>query len=100
MKGFKLILFVSVLSLFMYSFSNSILSPEFEIIKEETTVVSKFDEGFKDGYCEGWKDEKGKNAYCPYPPYPPYPTYEQSRDSYRDGYNTGFKQGVRDARKS
>jgi len=68
-----------------------------EIIKSEITLESEFDKGFEDGYCEGWKDVKGKNAYCPYAPYPPYPTYEQSADSYRDGYNTGFKAGRRKA---
>ena len=34
---------------------------------------SEYREGFKDGYCEGWKDVKGQYAYCPYAPYPPYP---------------------------
>ena len=31
---------------------------------------SEYREGFKDGYCEGWKDVKGQYAYCPYAPLP------------------------------
>lgn len=57
-------------------------------------------EGWDDGYCEGWKDVKGKMAYCPYPPYPPYPQYPKSVESYRDGYNDGFKRGMKDAENS
>ena len=68
-----------------------------EIIKSEITLESEFNKGFADGYCEGWKDVKGKYVYCPYAPYAPYPTLEQSADSYRDGYNTGFKAGRRKA---
>jgi hypothetical protein len=68
------------------------------MLKKES-LESKYNEGFKDGHCEGWKDEKGKYAYCPYPPYPEYPEYPKSSDSYRDGYNDGFKRGIRDARK-
>lgn len=62
-------------------------------------VKSEYHEGWDDGYCEGWKDVKGKHAYCPYPPYPPYPKYPKSIDSYQDGYNDGFKRGMRDANK-
>jgi hypothetical protein len=71
-------------------------------LKENTELSDKteYQEGWDDGHCEGWKDVKGKNAYCPYPPYPPYPTYPKKSTSYRDGYNDGFKRGMRDARKS
>ena len=54
-----------------------------------------FRQGWKDGYCEGWKDVKGQYAHCPYAPYPPYPPY--GKDHYRGGYNMGFKKGMRDA---
>ena len=56
---------------------------------------SEYREGFKDGYCEGWRDVKGQYAYCPYAPYPPYPDY--GRNNYRGGYNAGFKKGRRAA---
>tara|TARA_B110000116_G_C16199415_1_gene300201 strand:- start:75 stop:368 length:294 start_codon:yes stop_codon:yes gene_type:complete len=61
-------------------------------------VKSEFDKGFEDGWCEGWKDVKGQNSFCPFAPFPPFPTLSQSSDSYRDGYNTGFKAGMRKAR--
>ena len=65
----------------------------------ESLLNSNYHDGWNDGHCEGWKDEKGKNAFCLYPPYPPYPKYPKSVDSYRDGYNDGFKRGISDARK-
>ena len=71
-------------------------------INDETNISAyktKFDEGFEDGHCEGWKDEKGQYAICPIAPIPPIPKVGQSSESYRDGYNTGFKRGIRDARR-
>ena len=66
---------------------------------QNTETISKdgdeFNQGWEDGYCEGWKDVKGGYAHCPYPPYPPYPPY--GKDHYRGGYNMGFKKGMRDA---
>jgi hypothetical protein len=69
-------------------------------VSENVSLLeTEYQKGWKDGHCEGWKDVKGKNAYCPYPPYAPYPQYPKSSDSYRDGYNDGFKRGMSDARK-
>jgi hypothetical protein len=34
-------------------------------IEKKVSLESKYEEGWKDGFCEGWKEEKGKNAYCP-----------------------------------
>ena len=59
---------------------------------------TEYEQGWEDGHCEGWKDVKGKYAYCPYPPYAPIPTYDCSK-GYRCGYNRGFKRGRRDAMK-
>jgi hypothetical protein len=69
------------------------------ITEKETTTQTKYEEGWKDGHCEGWREEKGQNAYCPYAPYAPYPAYPKSSDSYRDGYNDGYRRGMSDARK-
>tara|TARA_B100000780_G_C20765836_1_gene304120 strand:+ start:162 stop:455 length:294 start_codon:yes stop_codon:yes gene_type:complete len=66
---------------------------------EFSVYETKFDEGFKDGHCEGFKDVKGEFSICPVPPVTPIPKVGQSYDSYKDGYNTGFKRGMRDARK-
>jgi len=68
-------------------------------VEKETSFESKYEEGWKDGHCEGWKEIKGQNAYCPYPPYAPYPQYPKSSDSYRDGYNDGYRRGMSDANK-
>ena len=54
-------------------------------------------EGWEDGYCEGWKDVKGKYAICPITPICPIPKI--GKDHYRDGYNRGFKAGMRKARR-
>ena len=57
--------------------------------------TSDFCEGWKDGYCEGWKDVKGQFAICPLTPLCPLPGIGE--DSYRGGYNKGFKAGMRAA---
>ena len=89
-------------SLLLVSFVFLSLTVNEKAIEKEniTTYKSKFDEGFEDGHCEGWKDEKGSYAICPIAPIPPIPTINQSSNSYRDGYNTGFKRGIRDARRN
>ena len=56
---------------------------------------SEYREGFKDGYCEGWRDVKGQYAYCPYAPYPTLVGW--GRNNYRGGYTAGFKKGRRAA---
>lgn len=54
-----------------------------------------FCEGFSDGYQEGYCDG---NAYCvkPIPPICPIPNIGES--TFRDGYNRGFKEGLRKKR--
>lgn len=70
------------------------------LIDEQVNKITEYQRGWADGHCEGWKDVKGKYAYCPYPPYAPaYPTYPKSYNSYKDGYNDGFKRGMSDALK-
>lgn len=51
----------------------------------------EYTKGWNIGWCQGWKDVKGQNAYCPYAPYPPYLKY--GKDTYRGGYNAAFKYG-------
>lgn len=75
------------------------VSENVKVSTVETINKTAYDRGWDDGHCEGWKDVKGREAYCPYPPYAPVPVFPRSADSYRDGYNDGFKQGVIDARK-
>ncbi len=65
--------------------------------KTEIVGTSDFCKGWEDGYCEGWKDVKGQYAICPITPICPIP--EIGQDSYRGGYNRGFKAGSRAAHK-
>lgn len=59
------------------------------------TITSDFNEGWKDGYCEGWRDVKGQYTICPIAPISPIPPI--GHDSYKGGYNLGFKAGSKAA---
>jgi len=72
--------------------------PEFNSMNnKEVTVVSDYCDGWEEGYCEGWKDVKGQLAICPITPICPIPDIGQ--DTYKGGYNRGFKAGSRAAQK-
>jgi len=58
-----------------------------------------FWKGWDDGYCEGWRDVKGQNAICPISPIAPIPPIGCTNDSYKCGYNLGFKAGYKAASK-
>lgn len=60
-----------------------------------TDTVSDFCQGWEDGYCEGWKDVKGQFAICPVTPVCPIAAVGQN--TYKGGYNRGFKAGMRAA---
>ena len=92
----KFLIPFSILSIILFMSNTSIFS---ETTSAEETYKTEFCEGFEDGHCEGWRDVKGQYALCPLTPLCPLPKLGQSSDSYRDGYNTGFKRGMRDARK-
>lgn len=96
----KILIFSALICVFtlMFGFTKEI-SEKSKITEKSSILETQYQKGWADGYCEGWKDVKGKNAYCPYPPYAPYPQYPKSSDSYKDGYNDGFKRGMSDARK-
>ena len=67
-------------------------------LNTELTLHSEFCKGWEDGYCEGWKDVKGQYAICPITPIGPIP--ESGQDSYKGGYNRGFKAGSKAAMKN
>ena len=69
----------------------------FDSPKNEITLASDFCDGWEDGYCEGWKDVKAQHAICPITPICPIP--EVGQDTYRGGYNRGFKAGSRAAQR-
>jgi hypothetical protein len=98
MKNYKLIAFcLAIISFFFIASSFTYINNSSYSNNSKTNEVLTQDEqyknGWKDGFCEGWKDVKGPYAYCPYPPYPPYPKYECNK-GYKCGYNRGFKFGM------
>lgn len=97
----KLLFIISVFSILLISTATATKSIDkcSKTTVENLTEETKYEQGWKDGHCEGWREIKGQYAYCPYPPYAPYPQYPKSSDSYKDGYNDGFLRGMRDARK-
>jgi len=92
----KAIFIVSIISGFtaLTAFTTSNLKSS---TKTEIPNKTDFCEGWEDGYCEGWKDIKGKLATCPFTPFCPLANIGE--DSYRDGYNRGFKAGSKAAQK-
>ena len=89
-KVFFIATIISVFAILSAFTTTNINSP-----KIETKLVSSFCDGWEDGYCEGWRDIKGPNAICPITPICPIP--EIGQDTYRGGYNRGFKAGSRKA---
>lgn len=57
--------------------------------------ISEFEQGFYDGYEEGWRSVKGKYARSPRPPRAPLPNSTQKE--YKHGYIKGYKVGEGDA---
>lgn len=60
-------------------------------------IQTDFCKGWEDGYCEGWKDVKGQFAVCPVEPVCPVPNV--GANTYKGGYNKGFKAGRKKAKK-
>ena len=57
---------------------------------------SNFDIGFKDGFKNGYCYSNNQSGYIctpPLPPLPPLPQINESRNSYKDGYNQGMWYG-------
>lgn len=92
----KVFFIVTVLSGFiaLTAFTTSNLKSS---TKMEVTRNSDFCDGWEDGYCEGQKDVKGQYSVCPVTPVCPVP--EVGQNTYRGGYNRGFKTGSRAAQK-
>jgi hypothetical protein len=67
-----------------------ILSLNF-VSKAQTSFDNGFKEGFKNGYC--YSANSGFLCTPPLPPLPPLPQITESRNSYQDGYNRGFLYG-------
>ena len=94
MKKLVLVAVMAIGTTFLMSFTNYHNEKE---VKIEVIIQSDYEEGWEDGYCEGWKDVKGQMALCPLTPLCPLPELECS-EGYKCGYNRGFKAGMRAAR--
>lgn len=94
MKKLVLVAVMAIGTTFLMSFTNYHNEKE---VKTEVIMQSDYEEGWEDGYCEGWKDVKGQMALCPLTPLCPLPELECS-EGYKCGYNRGFKAGMKAAR--
>ena len=88
-KMFLLLIF----SFALLSFSNN----PYPVDNDNTELQTSYCSGWASGYCEGWKDVKGVYAICPVTPICPIANIGQ--DTYKDGYNRGFKAGRAAAKK-
>lgn len=59
--------------------------------------VSKYTEGWEDGYCSGWRMVKGQEVVCPVAPPAPVPK-ASCPEGYRCGYDRGFVAGKKKAK--
>ena len=50
---------------------------------------SSFERGFKDGYCQAKKEDKGQYTTCATFPIAPMP--KAGKESYQDGFSAGYK---------
>lgn len=50
---------------------------------------SSFERGFKDGYCQAKKEDKGQYTTCVTSPLAPMP--KVGKNSYQDGFSAGYK---------
>ena len=94
MKKLVLVAVMAIGTTFLMSFTKAFNEKK---VKTEVVVMqSDYEEGWEDGYCEGWKDVKGEFAICPITPICPIP--EIGKDDFRGGYNRAFKAGMKAAR--
>lgn len=78
----KVLLFLAVLSCISFT------DPQ-QLEMESST---KYEQGWEDGFCEGWKYVKGQWAVCPVTPIVPIPKID-CPEGYKCGYNRGFVYG-------
>ena len=93
MKKLAFVTFMAIGSIVLMSFEKS----NHETVNTETNLNSDYEDGWEDGYCEGWKDVKGQFAICPITPICPIPKIS-CNEGYKCGYNRGFKYGMCKAR--
>ena len=68
----------------------------FTLSTSTSNITTDYEDGWSEGFCEGFKDVKGQFSVCPVAPVAPIPTTECS-SGYKCGYNRGFKAGRKKA---
>lgn len=63
-------------------------------ITKITFSQTKYNQGFKKGYKNGYCHDKGVGCIAPIAPIAPIPNVGESFDNYTDGYNRGFQMGL------
>lgn len=91
MKNLKTLMLIFCIALLSVSFA----SQEEIVEKEKTIVTTNYCRGFSDGYKEGYCYDRF-GCIAPIPPVCPILEIGESQDSYKDGYNRGFKTGLQD----
>ena len=101
MKKMKKLILLTLFGLLFHTLTAFISTESLKLrsIPEIHSKSSEFSKGWDDGYCEGWRDVKGQNAICPISPIAPIPPIGCNNDSYKCGYNLGFKAGYKAASK-
>lgn len=61
---------------------------------------SNFYNGFNDGYKKGYCQNQGIGCISPTPPIAPIPKIGENINSYQDGYNRGFEEGLNAQKKT
>lgn len=94
MKNVLTTLTIATALMLCYSFTT--LNNDVKIYEKSESTGNYLD-GWKEGYCEGWKYIKGQFALCPITPIAPLPPLG-CVDLYKCGYNDGFIAGMQAAR--
>lgn len=90
MKNLKTLMLIFCIALLSVSFAS-----QEEIVEKEVIVKTTFCMGFESGYKEGYCYDRF-GCIAPIPPVCPVLEIGESQDSYKDGYNRGFKTGLQD----
>ena len=69
------------------------------LVSTAFTIIGpqEYDDGYKDGFCEAYRDCKGgAYAKCVYPSYINNEPYINGFTGYKDGWKAGFKHGQKE----
>jgi hypothetical protein len=86
---------MKTMTIILFVLASLVGAPE----QNETNLLNDkdYEQGWVDGYCEGWRDVKGELAICPIAPITPISKIECA-SGYKCGYNRGFKSGMKKAK--